>query len=631
MLDNAGSVDQVRPLLPASAGVTVIITSRHELAGLSVRENARQLGLTPLAAEDATRLLQRLAEPEGDHDHPDRKVDHELRPYAQLADLCGQLPLALRIVGVRARLVEQRGGDLDDLVRQLLDVRTKLDVLGLAGDADTDVRAVFSWSYRALDPNAAELFRLFGLLSADAQPDIIASLWGRDLRTTQNTLEILVAAHLIEECRGRYGQHDLLRAYAAELVETIDGDSGRTTALGRLLNTYLAGVASAVDVIEPMDRSWVDIDEPPDTAPTFTEKAAAVGWLDAERPALLSLTATTGDLGRSYRRWLAGLFSRRLALTGHPRPAIELTETALRDAQAADDVEGQARAEQLLGILADHVGDLTAAAHHQGRALDLYRRLGRRMGEAACLNNLAGVDLLRGQLRESAECMAQSLAIVREFDSDYYVCAMLGNLGLIGVERGANDAPEQLRQALLLAEEGGFSQTEVEVRHSLGRYALRCDRPDEAARHAEAGLRVARPSGFVTLEGNSLELLAEVSRARGDLRTALDLHTAAIGIASRARDAVSLVEAQIGMAETQLAIRAGGPALAQLREALAISTARGMTAKSARAESLIARASRGLGDLDAERRHLARAHLLYAQTDYPMPSPAPIEEQAVAG
>ena len=60
VLDNAGSVDQVRPLLPATPGCAAVVTSRDSLAGLVARDGAYRLDLDLLPLPDAIGLLRAL-------------------------------------------------------------------------------------------------------------------------------------------------------------------------------------------------------------------------------------------------------------------------------------------------------------------------------------------------------------------------------------------------------------------------------------------------------------------------------------------------------------------------------------------------------------------------------------------
>jgi DNA-binding SARP family transcriptional activator len=106
LLDNAASVEQVRPLLPGCPSCLVMVTSRDSLAGLIARHGAGRLDLDILPQADAVGLLRTLI---GD------RVDAEPGAAAALATQCARLPLALRVAaelaaGSPASLPTSSGG-----------------------------------------------------------------------------------------------------------------------------------------------------------------------------------------------------------------------------------------------------------------------------------------------------------------------------------------------------------------------------------------------------------------------------------------------------------------------------------------------------------------------------------------
>jgi hypothetical protein len=223
VLDNARDADQVRPLLPGSPGCLVLVTSRNRLAGLVATHGAYPLALDLRSTGEAHDLLV------------DRLGVDRLRAEPDVADeiisRCAGLPIALTIVAarvactsfpLRAIAAELRGG---------------LDPFD-GGDSATDVRAVFSWSYQALEPAQARLFRLLGLHPGpDVSAAAAASLFGSPVRPL---LAELTRAHLLTEHQpGRYVFHDLLRAYAIEQAQLHDSAAERRAATGRLHDHYV--------------------------------------------------------------------------------------------------------------------------------------------------------------------------------------------------------------------------------------------------------------------------------------------------------------------------------------------------------------------------------------------------------
>ena len=118
------------------------------------------------------------------------------------------------------------------------------------------MRAVFSWSYRHLDAAAARAFRLLGLHPGpDLDPYAAAALTGTTARAGRPVLDLLARAHLIQPAGpGRYGMHDLLRAYARELAAASDGQDEQQAALTRLFDHYLHTAAAAMDTLYPAER-----------------------------------------------------------------------------------------------------------------------------------------------------------------------------------------------------------------------------------------------------------------------------------------------------------------------------------------------------------------------------------------
>ncbi len=218
-------------MLPGGSSCFVVVTSRHALSGLTAGEGAHRLDIGRMTDDDARALLcARVRE---------ASLAHE--PVARLIERCARLPLALRVAADRLR--EPSSRDIAGLVAELEVEQDRLDLLE-TGDDHTSVRAVLSWSYRQLAPEAARLFRLCGFRCPHTRHYLdvhgAAALLGTaDVRLARRLLGELVRCGLLEEAGGgRYQMHELLQAYAAELAEETEASiAAQQRLLGQYLNT----------------------------------------------------------------------------------------------------------------------------------------------------------------------------------------------------------------------------------------------------------------------------------------------------------------------------------------------------------------------------------------------------------
>jgi DNA-binding SARP family transcriptional activator len=248
VLDNARRPEQIRPLIPGSSQSLVLITSRDQLPGLVALDGALPMPIGLLPDGDAWELVARRL---------GRRVAGSEDLLRELINLCSRLPLALNIA--TALIASRPDTPVEELVEQLRSGSKTLDVLSV-GEAAGDVRAVVSWSYRALDAPSAKLFRLLGLHPGpDISAPAAASLAGIERQQAERVLRRLVDANLLTESAGagRYAMHDLLRAYAVELSDLHSTPHARSRAFERVLNHYLySGYAAA----PPSYARWLGFD-----------------------------------------------------------------------------------------------------------------------------------------------------------------------------------------------------------------------------------------------------------------------------------------------------------------------------------------------------------------------------------
>jgi hypothetical protein len=229
VLDNAHDAEHVRPLLPGSPQCVAVITSRNKLTSLVANEGAMAMPVDLLSRPAAHALLaQRLGE---------KRIAAEPDAVDDIIGRCAGLPLALSIVAACA--ATEPALSLASIASQLATTGA-LDTLSV-GDHSADVRAVISWSYAALSPDAERLFRR---LSLHPGPEIsvhaAASLAGLPVSRTRRLLGELTGTSLLSVVDGeRYTFHDLIRAYALEQPHENDAAADRADVLLRVLDHYL--------------------------------------------------------------------------------------------------------------------------------------------------------------------------------------------------------------------------------------------------------------------------------------------------------------------------------------------------------------------------------------------------------
>ncbi len=582
VIDNARDVAQVRPLLPGSPSCVTVVTSRDALAGLVAREGARRLDLDVLPPAEAVELLRALI---GD------RVAAEPAATVTLAACCGRLPLALRVAAERAAAAP--GLSLADVASELADQQEQLDLLDAAGDPLTSVRAVFSWSVRQLDDEAARAFRLLGLHpGGDFDAYAAAALTGTTLRQARGLLDRLARAHLIQPAgTGRYGLHDLLRAYAAEQAADADREQDREAALTRLFDHYLATAAVAAGALFRADP---DQPAPPQAAgpvPPVTSPAAALAWLDAHRSTLVAVAAHAADHGwPGHAIGLAATIFRYLDV-GHFTDAAAVHSHARRAAAQAGDRTAEAAALTMLGAADVAQGRLPQATSHLEQALALCRADGDRIGEARALSHLGLADYCQGRYQRSAECHHQALAIYLEAGDHPGEARELHHLGVVHLRQGRYEqAAGQLRRSLALFRDCGFRSGEAYVLGNLGELELRQGRYVEAAGHLQRSVRVGREVGSRLCQARALAYLGISELRQGRRRQAIGHLRQSLALHSQAGNPSGQAEALNGLGEAFLAASQAGQASAQHTAALALAIQCGDRHEQARARSGLASA-----------------------------------------
>jgi tetratricopeptide (TPR) repeat protein len=510
LLDNASSVEQVRPLLPGTSACLVVVTSRDSLSGLVARHGARRLDLDVLPPGDAFDLLRRLIGP---------RVDAEPAAAATLAEQCARLPLAVRVAADLA--ITRRETSLASLVEELTDYQRRLDLLDAGGDPRTAVRAVFSWSYQHLSEEAARAFRLMSLHpGAGLDPYAVAALTATtDVPRAGRILELLAGSHLVQRIDAdRYGMHDLLRAYGLDVGRASDPEPERAAALIRLLDFYLYTASATTDLLFPGDRHRRPrLPEPPTPTPRFAGRSEALAWMDRERPSLVAISAHAAGRGwPAHAVRLGTVLSRYLDSGGHYADAFTIYAHALRAAQQTGDLLGEATISSNVGHIHLRRGDNGPAAEHYQRALDLFRAAGDDLGLARTQNNIGNVLLLQGDIAGAAEHYRQAAILHRTTGDRVGEGRALTNLAAACRALGQySEAVQHGERSLCISRELDDRDDEAHVLDELGQVHLRLGHHEQAVDHVGRALDVYREAGNPLGEAYALGSLAAIRLAQG--------------------------------------------------------------------------------------------------------------------
>ncbi|MER6916944.1 tetratricopeptide repeat protein [Streptomyces sp. NPDC000594] len=528
LLDNAADEAQIRPLLPSAGASLTLITSRCALAGL---ESVDRVRLPLLRREEGVTLLRRIL--------GGRRVDREAQAARTLVDLCGHLPLAVRIAG--QRIASRPDEHLGTLVAQLSPPERRLDTLH---SGDLRVRAAFALSYGNLSTPARTLLRRSSLAAGpDFSVEAAALLAGLTVGRAVRYADELIDAGLLYAVpgTGRYRFHDLIKLFAAERTAAEDGPEVRGSALDGTADWMLARATAAARHFDAEHHSTPAGDPDSATAPTGRDRARE--WLEAERDqwlASLRHAHTTGrhrqvvdaaeamhwfsDLAPHWHQW-ADVFQCAVDAArtlGSPREeathlnylawahnvcthqhhaALEAADAALSTALACGDrlqtgwaLGYGAGALRRLGRMDEAIARLRAwATCHR----DNPTPYGGRLTELTILNTLGEALRQHGRADEALAHHLDCLTICRQNDPGLpphllalYQAVALRNIGSDYMTLGRwQEAEAPLRQALIAFEALDSPAHSGPVQLELGRLLRYLDRPGEARTVLAAALR----------------------------------------------------------------------------------------------------------------------------------------------
>jgi tetratricopeptide (TPR) repeat protein/transcriptional regulator with XRE-family HTH domain len=444
VLDNAGSEEQVRPLLPGDGASRALITAKRPLAGL---EGVRRLILGPLSLPEATELLTGIL--------GQRAARDDESALSQLAELCEGMPLALRIIG--NRLASRPGWDAAGLAARLADEEHRLDQFK-AGDLK--IATAFGMSYEQLAEAARRVFRRLAVVPGRDYDAALAAVVGEvPAEVAWDALDELVdLGLLLDSAAGRYRFHDLVRLFArTRLAEESPAEREALTA--RVASWLLRMATMAGRWFEP---GYGRPGRPDPDLVVLSSAEDAENWLRANVDNWLGALRSAADRGQhsavvdcaESMHW----FSDRWAHAAHWRLVFTLGAGA---AAALDDLPQQAA--QLNYLAWAHwipPSDPQAMLRYAAEALDLAAKSGTQAQIAWSHQYTARAQLLLGRPDEAT---ALAFSAAKTFEAIGDIDAYVQCLSLIGLCRRDEgryaEALEQYSTALALIDDEGSGMT----------------------------------------------------------------------------------------------------------------------------------------------------------------------------
>jgi DNA-binding SARP family transcriptional activator/Tfp pilus assembly protein PilF len=510
LLDNAVGEEQIRPLLPGVAGSLVMITSRRRLTEL---DGAYPLSLDVLSNGEAIDLLHRVT--------GDERIVAAPEDAAQVAQLCGRLPIALALAARRLRSRPMW------TTRELaVRMASSPDRLAQLSPQRQGVRTMFGLSYQALPLQRRRMFRLLGLHPGkDFTAGSAAALLGTTPELAELVLETLLDEHLLHETTiGRYEFHDLLRSYARGRAEAEDSVLERQTAVRRLVVWYAHAAEAARKVVDPHRVRRLRLPPLPDTCelPEFRDYEHALAWLEAERAGLIAVVDAAADSGLLDVAWqlpwiLLSYFYRRSLWDDW----ITCYRKGLAAAQAADDRFGEATMYTGLGVAHSDLRQYTTAIDYHDAALAIFENLDDPHGMAWNLNNLGVIYVELQRFDQAADCFQRALPMFRDTGETQGEAICLNNLGDTNRHLGRPDiAIEHLERALTVQRRAGDEAGLQYTLHSLGDAHHDTGQHEPAVRYYQEAIVTSRALGDQRKLARSLSQLARTLDTLGNANAA---------------------------------------------------------------------------------------------------------------
>ncbi|WP_279787434.1 BTAD domain-containing putative transcriptional regulator [Sphaerisporangium sp. TRM90804] len=583
VLDDAATEGQVLPLLPGNRMSAVIITSRSRLAGLP---GAIQVEMDIFDTDQSMEMLSRIAGTE--------RMHAEAEAAQALADLCGRLPLALRIAG--ARLSARPHWSVEQLVSRLEDETRRLDELK---HGDMGIRASISLTYESVGEEAKRLFRLLAVLDSSVFSGWVgAALLDRPYHDARDLLDDLADAQLIETVGGygphtQYRFHDLIRVFARERLATEATPEERRAALERVLGAllYLAEAARRrvygdANVLTHGDAArWPLQDKLVDQL-----TSAALDWFERERGLLVSGIRQAAQAGFTDLCWdlaVTAMFETR----GYLDDWRETNKIALAATRQAGNIRGQAALLNSRGGLHITLKRIPEARRDLEEAIELFNQCGDGRGTGLIHGHMAFLDRITGDYEGAIAHYEHALEMFSRMEDHASSAYVLHNLAQVRLEADDPEgASRLLSEALTLSRRGGNKRVEAQVLYRLGETYLNWREPALAVESFEKAIEITREIGDPIGEAYVLGGMGLARLRLGETGAAEEALRQAVHLAVKIGDRLAEGRSLLGLGEVAMARGEHDHAVNHFLQAIGVFQTMGATPNEARARALLAEA-----------------------------------------
>lgn len=512
VLDNVRDAAQIRPVLPRRGTCAAIVTSRRVLTAL---DDGFALPLDVLRSRDAVALFRAVAGIEQPHGEPGD--EDTLR---RVVELCGRLPLAIRIAAARYRALQDRS-----LTRLEATLSVESDRLGELDDDDRSVAASFRVSLNDLPDPVARTFALLALHIEDSFDAYSAAAVATiSEREANRQLRHLADRHLIVDSGpDRFRMHNLLAVFARQHGREAIPEAERTAALRRLADYFLRTAELADRRITPHRyRVPLNLLDPPTATPLLPDYDTALHWLTTEDSNLVQTCLRAADTGFDEVCWqLAYTLRGYYFLTKRWQQWTATHEAALSAASRCGDMRAEAMITNNLGLAYLEQDDSQRAASYYEQARELFVAADDLHGEHTARANLAWLHYEQEGYSTFLDQMRPVHDFYRREHSERNAAITLRGIGLAEAALGrTSEAIDDLLISLEVFERLDLRMDAAMTFNALGELHQRTGNAMRAVEAFNKAIALARRSGSTFEQARAQHHLGNLAAAAGDMREA---------------------------------------------------------------------------------------------------------------